>query len=62
MADLPWTWLAIRASGITAWALLTAVVVWARQAREGCAGREGRDREGRREKGGEGGGEARGQG
>jgi len=28
MADLPWTWLAIRASGITAWALLTAVVVW----------------------------------
>lgn len=28
MADLPWTWLAIRASGITAWGLLTAVVVW----------------------------------
>jgi len=28
VADLPWTWLAIRASGITAWALLTAVVVW----------------------------------
>ena len=28
MADIPWTWLAIRGSGITAWALLTAVVVW----------------------------------
>lgn len=28
MADLPWTWLAIRASGITAWGLLTAVVLW----------------------------------
>lgn len=28
MADLPWTWLGIRASGITAWGLLTAVVVW----------------------------------
>jgi sulfoxide reductase heme-binding subunit YedZ len=28
MADVPWTWLAIRASGITAWGLLTAVVVW----------------------------------
>lgn len=28
MADIPWTWLAIRASGITAWGLLTAVVVW----------------------------------
>jgi predicted ferric reductase len=28
MADIPWTWLGIRASGITAWALLTAVVVW----------------------------------
>ena len=28
MANLPWTWLAIRASGITAWGLLTAVVVW----------------------------------
>jgi len=28
MADLPWTWLAIRASGITTWGLLTAVVVW----------------------------------
>ncbi len=28
MADIPWTWLAIRASGVTAWGLLTAVVVW----------------------------------
>lgn len=28
MADLPWTWLGIRASGVTAWGLLTAVVVW----------------------------------
>ena len=28
MADIPWTWLAIRGTGITAWALLTAVVVW----------------------------------
>lgn len=28
MADIPWTWLGIRASGITAWGLLTAVVVW----------------------------------
>lgn len=28
MSDLPWTWLAIRASGLTSWALLTAVVVW----------------------------------
>ena len=28
MSDLPWTWLAIRGSGLTAWALLTAVVVW----------------------------------
>jgi methionine sulfoxide reductase heme-binding subunit len=28
MADIPWTWLAIRASGITTWGLLTAVVVW----------------------------------
>lgn len=26
--DLPWTWLAIRATGVTAWGLLTAVVVW----------------------------------
>lgn len=28
MADLPWTWLLIRASGVTAWILLTAVVTW----------------------------------
>ena len=28
MSDLPWTWLGIRASGITAWGLLTAVVLW----------------------------------
>ena len=28
MADIPWTWLAIRASGVTTWGLLTAVVVW----------------------------------
>jgi predicted ferric reductase len=28
MADLPWTWLAIRASGITTWGLLTGVVLW----------------------------------
>lgn len=28
MTEIPWTWLAIRASGITAWGLLTAVVVW----------------------------------
>ncbi len=28
MADIPWTWLMIRGSGITAWALLTAVVAW----------------------------------
>jgi methionine sulfoxide reductase heme-binding subunit len=28
MADIPWTWLGIRASGITTWGLLTAVVVW----------------------------------
>jgi len=28
MADIPWTWLAIRASGITTWGLLTAVVIW----------------------------------
>lgn len=27
-ADLPWTWLGIRATGLTSWALLTAVVVW----------------------------------
>ncbi|MDD2818568.1 MAG: ferric reductase-like transmembrane domain-containing protein [Candidatus Nanopelagicales bacterium] len=28
MGETAWTWLAIRASGITAWGLLTAVVVW----------------------------------
>ena len=28
LANIPWTWLLIRASGITAWGLLTAVVVW----------------------------------
>ena len=28
MADIPWTWLAIRGTGLTAWGLLTAVVVW----------------------------------
>lgn len=28
MADIPWTWLSIRGTGITAWGLLTAVVVW----------------------------------
>jgi predicted ferric reductase len=28
MADIPWTWLGIRASGVTAWGLLTAVVLW----------------------------------
>ena len=28
MADVPWTWFLIRASGITAWGLLTAVVLW----------------------------------
>lgn len=28
LANVPWTWLLIRASGITAWGLLTAVVVW----------------------------------
>jgi predicted ferric reductase len=28
MAEIPWTWLAIRASGVTAWGLLTAVVLW----------------------------------
>ncbi len=27
-ADIPWTWLGIRATGITSWALLTAVLVW----------------------------------
>ena len=28
MSEIPWTWLAIRGSGITTWGLLTAVVVW----------------------------------
>lgn len=28
LPDLPWNWLLIRASGVTAWGLLTAVVVW----------------------------------
>jgi predicted ferric reductase len=28
VADIPWTWLAIRGSGVTAWGLLTAVVLW----------------------------------
>jgi len=28
MNDVAWTWLLIRASGVTAWALLTAVVFW----------------------------------
>ena len=28
MAEIPWTWLGIRASGITTWGLLTAVVLW----------------------------------
>lgn len=28
MADISWTWVGIRASGITAWGLLTAVVLW----------------------------------
>ncbi|MSY42124.1 MAG: hypothetical protein F2646_08300, partial [Actinobacteria bacterium] len=28
MAEIPWTWLLIRASGVTAWGLLTAVVLW----------------------------------
>lgn len=28
MADLPWTWIGIRASGVTSWGLLTAVVLW----------------------------------
>lgn len=26
--EIPWIWLGIRASGVTAWALLTAVVLW----------------------------------
>jgi len=28
LASVPWTWLAIRATGIVAWGLLTAVVLW----------------------------------
>lgn len=28
MFEIPWTWLAIRGTGVTTWALLTAVVVW----------------------------------
>lgn len=28
LSSIPWTWLAIRATGITAWGLLTAVVIW----------------------------------
>lgn len=28
MNDIAWTWFGIRASGITAWGLLTAVIVW----------------------------------
>ena len=28
LSSVPWTWLAIRATGITAWGLLTAVVIW----------------------------------
>jgi len=28
VTEIPWTWLAIRASGMTAWGLLTAVVLW----------------------------------
>ncbi len=28
MGDIPWTWLGIRATGLTAWGLLTAVVLW----------------------------------
>lgn len=28
LTDLPWTWILIRATGIAAWGLLTAVVVW----------------------------------
>jgi len=27
-SEVPWTWVLIRGSGITAWGLLTAVVVW----------------------------------
>jgi sulfoxide reductase heme-binding subunit YedZ len=28
MSEIPWTWLGIRASGVTSWGLLTAVVLW----------------------------------
>jgi len=28
VAEIPWTWFAIRASGVTAWGLLSAVVIW----------------------------------
>jgi methionine sulfoxide reductase heme-binding subunit len=28
LAELPWTWVLIRATGVAAWGLLTAVVVW----------------------------------
>lgn len=28
MSSIPWTWVGIRASGVTAWGLLTAVVLW----------------------------------
>ncbi len=28
MADIPWMWLGVRATGLTAWGLLTAVVLW----------------------------------
>lgn len=28
MGEIAWTWLAIRATGITAWGLLSAVVIW----------------------------------
>ena len=28
LTELPWTWLLIRGTGLTAWGLLTAVVVW----------------------------------
>ena len=39
MADIPWTWLGIRASGITTWGLLTAVVVWGLLLRSRLLGR-----------------------
>ena len=28
MANISWTWLSIRATGVTAWGLLSAVVIW----------------------------------